>query len=179
MDWLLELSTFLFSPSLLKQVNPGEYSGCIILTYRNTEDSWFTGHCLSSLPCPVVGRRSTFPSTCFQGPSLGMCCTSLGPFGGACAPQGFTLCADWELLIDCAACHLAKAESQSHTHSAACFSQAATFGISHFSELLHTVTQMSFQNSHLFVTGPIPVVKLEILEYTEKVTRGMEIHSNS
>lgn len=37
---------------------------------------------------------------------------------------------------------------------------------------------MSFQNSHLFVTGAIPVVKLEILEYTEKVTRHMEIDSN-
>lgn len=66
----------------------------------------------------------------------------------------------------------------SHAHSGGHFSQGVTFGISHFSESLHTITQMSFQNSHLFVTGAIPVVKLEILEYTEKVTRHMEIDSN-
>lgn len=58
------------------------------------------------------------------------------------------------------------------------FTQTASFEMSHFSESLHPVTQMSFQNSHLFVTRVIPVVKLERLEYTEKVTRDMDIDNN-
>lgn len=56
------------SPSLLKRVNPGEYFGCIIFIYRNVEDTWLTGHCLSSLPCLVVERRSTFLSACPRTP---------------------------------------------------------------------------------------------------------------
>lgn len=78
---------------------------------------------------------------------------------------------------DSAVCFLVKADSKSCSFSAH-FSQTVTFEMSHFSESLHPVTQMSFQNSHLFVTGVIPVVKLEVLEYTEKVTRDMDIDSN-
>lgn len=58
------------------------------------------------------------------------------------------------------------------------FAQNVTFGISHFSETLHAVTQIFLQNSHLFVSRVISVVELEKPKYPEKVTRDMDIDSN-